>query len=190
MNPFRVTLLSALVIAATALAPTVWAQLPDPSNTAFDHGTIPIDPDDPMVSVPPRTDDPTGNVAVIRGAYASFARGDIDAVLSILDDHVMWTDAEGFPYAGTYRGPDSVASNVFARIGSEWDAYEVRPARFIAQGSYVVVLGEYRGTYRATGKSVTAPFAHVWQFVDRRVASFRQFTDGPPWQRAIAIDDL
>ena len=29
----------------------------------------------------------------------------------------------GFPYAGTYHGPDAVVENVFARIGSEWDGF-------------------------------------------------------------------
>jgi ketosteroid isomerase-like protein len=26
----------------------------------------------------------------------------------------------------------------------------------------------------------------VWQFVDGKVVSFRTYTDGPPWQRAVS----
>lgn len=55
-----------------------------------------------------------------------------------------------------------------------------------ARGDVVVTLGYYSGTYKATGRSVEAPFAHVWQFVDGKVVSFRTYTDGPPWQRAVS----
>jgi hypothetical protein len=74
---------------------------------------------------------------------------------------------------------------LIARIGAEWDDYTAVPTTYIAAGDRVVALGDYSGTYKATGRSVQAPFAHVWQFVDGKVVSFRQFTDGPPWERAI-----
>ncbi len=133
----------------------------------------------------PTQDRAEANRALIQQAYADLGRGDVPAVLALLDAHVTWTEAEGYPYAGTYVGPGTVAERVFARIGAEWDPYEAVPAAFIADGSRVVVLGEYRATCTATGRSVTAPFAHVWQVLDDTVVSFRQFTDGPPWQRAL-----
>ena len=189
MKHICVTFLTTLVIAATALAPAASAQLPDPDYPGFDFVGISIYDYHQMTSAPAKTVDPVGNVAVIRGAYASFARGDVNGVLSILDDYIAWTEAEGFPYGGTYTGPGSVATNVFARIGADWEGFEARPTRFIAQDKYVVVLGEYHGTFRTTGRSVTTPFAHVWEFAGSRIISFRQFTDGPPWQRAIAIGE-
>lgn len=125
------------------------------------------------------------NRALVQQAYADFAAGDVPAFLAILDPHVTWTDAEGYPYAGTYVGPDALVQGLIARIGAEWDDYAVVPNAFVADGDRVVVLGDYSGTYKATGRSVEVPFAHVWQLIDGRVVRFRQFTDGPPWQRAV-----
>ncbi|MDX1418723.1 MAG: nuclear transport factor 2 family protein [Rubricoccaceae bacterium] len=134
----------------------------------------------------PASNDPEANRALVRQAYADFAAGDLPAFLAILDPHVTWTDAEGYPYAGTYVGPDALVQGLIARIGAEWDDYAVVPNAFVADGDRVVVLGDYSGTYKATGRSVEVPFAHVWQLTDGKVVRFRQFTDGPPWQRAIA----
>ncbi|MDT8342263.1 MAG: nuclear transport factor 2 family protein [Longimicrobiales bacterium] len=131
------------------------------------------------------TDDASdANRAIVQQAYADFATGDVDAFLSVLDPEVTWTDAEGYPYAGTYVGPDALLEGLIARIGAEWDGYTVVADTYLADGDRVVALGTYSGTYKATGRSVKAPFAHVWQFVDGKVVSFRQYTDGPPWERA------
>jgi len=48
---------------------------------------------------------------------------------------------------------------------------------FVSEGDMVVALGDYSGTFKATGKSFTAPFAHVWQFRDGKLMAFHQHTD-------------
>src|SRR5579885_840214 len=64
------------------------------------------------------------NSEIIRGVYAAFADGDVPRVLGALDGDVRWTEAEGFPYGGTYVGPDAVLANVFAKLGSEWEGFK------------------------------------------------------------------
>lgn len=117
------------------------------------------------------------HVETLRHAYDAFARGDVPAVLAVLAPDVSWTEADGFPYAGTYVGPESVLSNVFMKLGTEWEGYSAVPHEFVAEGDTVVALGTYSGKYLATGKSFSAPFAHVWKFRNGRVQSFRQHTD-------------
>ena len=114
---------------------------------------------------------------IIRGAYAAFAKGDIPTVLGALASNVIWIEAEGGPYGGTYVGPNAVLENIFMKIGGEWDGYAAVPDEFIANDSTVVALGKYSGKYKATGKSFTAPFVHVWKFLDGKVISFQQHTD-------------
>ncbi len=113
----------------------------------------------------------------IRNVYAAFARGDIPVVLSILAPNATWTEAEGFPYGGTYIGPDAVLQNVFMKIGTEWDAYTATCNELVGSGDTVIALGEYSGTYKATGKSFKAPMVHVWKFSGDKVMSFIQHTD-------------
>ena len=125
------------------------------------------------------------NRALVRGAYEALARGDVPAVLAVMDPHVVWVEPAGSPYAGRHVGPATVAARVFARLAAEWDGYEAAPRAFIAEGDYVVVLGACRGTHRATGRRAPASFAHVWQLVGGRVVSVRPFTDEPPPERAL-----
>jgi ketosteroid isomerase-like protein len=126
-----------------------------------------------------------GHSDTIANVYAAFGRGDVPAVLAAFAPNITWTEAEGFPYGGTYVGPDAIVQNVFAKLGSEWNGYTVAPHEFVEGADTVVALGEYSGTYKGTGKSFKAPFAHVWKFSGGRIISFSQYTDTALVQRAL-----
>ena len=76
-------------------------------------------------------------------------------------------------------------NNVFVRLAAEWDAFRAAPAEYICDGQSVVAIGDYVGTYKATGKTFKAPFAHVWKLHGGSVTGFRQFTDTAVVQRAM-----
>lgn len=124
------------------------------------------------------------NRALIRTAYEAFARGDVPLILGMLDPEVEWIDAEGFPTAGTYVGPDAV-EGMFVRVGSDWARFAAIPGAYVADGDQVVVIGDYSVTHRATGRSATVPFAHVWRLREGRILRFRQFTDGLAFERLV-----
>lgn len=117
------------------------------------------------------------NLDLVRGVYAAFALGDIPSVLAALAPAMRWTEAAGGPYGGVSIGPNAVLENVFMKIGGEWDGFSAIPGEFVADGDTIVALGEYSGTYKATGKSFKAPFAHVWKFEGGKAVSFHQHTD-------------
>jgi uncharacterized protein len=119
----------------------------------------------------------TSAVDIARAAYAAFGKGDSPAVLAVLADDVHWIEAEGGPYGGSYVGPQAVLEQVFMKLGGEWDGFTAVPAEFIVDGDTVVALGSYSATFKATGKSFTAPFAHVWRFNAGKVVAFQQYTD-------------
>lgn len=116
-------------------------------------------------------------VELTQGVYAGFAAGDIGKIVAMLAPDVHWTEALGGPYGGISIGPEAVVQNVFMKIGTEWENYQAVPREFVATGDTVVALGTYSGTYKKTGKSFTAPFAHVWKYRGGQVASFEQITD-------------
>jgi hypothetical protein len=124
-------------------------------------------------------------VETTRTLYAAFAAGDIPSVLGALAPDCAWTEAAGFPYGGTYVGPQAVLSGVFMRLGAEWDGFVCAPAEYFGQGDTVIVLGEYSGTYKATGKSFRAPLVHVWRYRDGLIVRFDQHTDTVLVQRAL-----
>ncbi len=91
-----------------------------------------------------------------------------------------WTEAAGFPYAGTYTGFSEIAENVFARLGSEWTDYRFVPEGYVADDKRVVAYGTYYGAYNETGKEFTARVAHVWLIENCRIVKFEQFVDSVP----------
>lgn len=125
------------------------------------------------------------NTDFVRGIYAAFAKGDIPALVGTFDEKICWTEAEGFPYGGTFTGADAIVGNVFARIGTEWDGFTATPNTFVAEGDTVVALGDYRGTYKTTGKVFSAPFAHVWTLGGGKIVRFHQYTDTALAQAAL-----
>lgn len=117
------------------------------------------------------------NLEIMQGHYAGSDRKDLAAMLAPLSPTTEWTEMAGFPCAGTFVGPDAVVENVFKVLGTEWDGYGLKVDRLIDGGDTIVAVGTYTGTYRATGKSMTARVTHVWDLKDGKVTRFEQFTD-------------
>ena len=95
-------------------------------------------------------------------------------------EDITWTEAKGFPYAGTYIGLESIAKNVFNRLAGEWVNYKITPEDYVVGEDKVVAYGTYSGTYRATGKYFEARVAHVWKLKGGRITGFEQFVDSQP----------
>jgi len=117
------------------------------------------------------------NVELIKNLYQAFAQGDIPAVLQSFDENIEWTEAEGFPYGGTYRGGEAVVENVFMKLATEWTDFKADPNEFLDAGERIVALGNYSGSYNQTGKSMNVSFAHVWTLKDGKIIKFVQYTD-------------
>lgn len=119
----------------------------------------------------------TANTEIARAVYGAFAAGDVPAVLNAMSPDIRWVEAAGGPYGGVCNGPTEVLANVFMKLGSEWDGFAAVPHDYVSEGDTVVALGDYSATFKTTGKSFTAPFAHVWTFRDGKAISFQQHTD-------------
>jgi ketosteroid isomerase-like protein len=96
----------------------------------------------------------TTPVTTVRRFYDALGRGDLPAVLSLLDPQVEWTEAERFPYyGGTWHGPRAVLDNLLRPLAGDWDGFSASPHEFITEGDRVVSLGSYSGKYKKTGRS-------------------------------------
>lgn len=117
-------------------------------------------------------------IEIVKSFYAALDRGDISSALATLHDELEWTEAERAPYySGTWHSPEDVYQKLFAPLLRDWEGFSVAPHDFIASGERVVSLGAYSGTFKATGKAMTAPFAHAWIVRGDRIIRFTQYTD-------------
>lgn len=120
----------------------------------------------------------TTTVDIVRRFYEALANGDVQGVLSLLDTQIEWTEAERFPYySGTWHGPQAVVDNLLIPLSRDWDGFSAKPDDFIADGNRVVALGVYSGTFRNSGQSFSAAFAHVWTVRGDKLARFNMHTD-------------
>jgi ketosteroid isomerase-like protein len=126
------------------------------------------------------------NVEIVRSAYEAFARGDIPAVLAVLDENVEWHEAEHITYwpGGPFIGRQAVLDGAFARIPQDFEGFTIDVSRIVGCGDTVLVEARYRATARATGKPLDAQVAVVYDFRDGKVVHWQQYSD--TWQFAEA----
>jgi ketosteroid isomerase-like protein len=119
----------------------------------------------------------SGNLDVVKRLYAAFADRDRATILELLDPAIEWVQNEGFPGGGRHVGAEAVLDGVFARFRQDWESWEAVVDEWIDAGDTVVAAGKYRGTYKASGRSTTAAFAHVYRVRRGRIVRFEQYTD-------------
>lgn len=94
-----------------------------------------------------------------------------------VSENISWTEAAGFPYAGTYIGLEEIGKHVFYRLANEWIDYKFVPEDFVAEGDKVVAYGTYKGTYKVTNTYFEARAVHIWKLKEGKIISFEQFVD-------------
>jgi uncharacterized protein len=117
------------------------------------------------------------NVELLRGAYEAFGRGDIPAILAILDDDVVWNTPEVLPHGMAAHGREEVGQ-FFERLASVWDELGVQVDDYIASDGRVCVTGT------ATGKlgdvRTGYGFVHSWTLNDGTATGFHEYIDPQP----------
>src|SRR3954465_2858237 len=83
------------------------------------------------------------DVEIVRSAYDAFNRKDIPAVLATQDPNIEWIEAGGGRApAGVFRGPQSIAAEVFAKVKQNFDDFRAGPDQMIDALEHVLVVGK------------------------------------------------
>jgi uncharacterized protein len=117
------------------------------------------------------------NFQAISAHYDASSKGDLEGMMGPVTPETRWTEMAGFPYAGTYVGPDEIIKGVFMRIGADWPGYAFALESLHDAGDTIIGIGTYSGVYKATGKHMTARVVHVWTMHNGKANRFEQFTD-------------
>jgi ketosteroid isomerase-like protein len=129
------------------------------------------------------------NLAAVRRSYEAFSSGDRAGALTMMDDAIVWHQAEGLEHGGVYHGLAAVKAAIFDPIdASWWVGFDAVPSELMAGDDHVVAIGRYTAHSKATGKPLDVPFAHVWKFAGGKAVRFHQFTDTRSWVGALTRD--
>jgi ketosteroid isomerase-like protein len=109
------------------------------------------------------------NVALIQRFEDSFVAGDIDDVLSILDDDVVVHEAPSVPYPGDHRG--KAAFLKLAEAFNEcWDLQTPLDLQVLPAGDdRVIGLVQFDAIARATGTLLTFKLAEIYTVRDGKI---------------------
>lgn len=119
-----------------------------------------------------------GNQQVIDTLYEAFGRGDIAAVLDLIDPdaELIFEGPEAIPWTGCWRGRDGWTA-FFETIGGLAESVAVQMTPFALQGGNAVYLGRYQATVKATGKCIDSPLVHLWTLKEGKVVRCQEVTN-------------
>ena len=119
------------------------------------------------------------NTKVVQDAYAAFGRGDIPAILNLLDENVTWKPVTGaadyVPTAGERHGKASV-KEFFKILGESVQFERFEPREFVAQDDKVVALGRYTGKTPG-GRTFESEWVMIFTLRGGKVVTFQEFAD-------------
>ena len=120
------------------------------------------------------------NVELVKQGYQNFAEGNVEAVLAVFHPEIEWNECKGFPFIsgdGLFIGPDAIAQNVFAQIPENYEGFNIDIQELFGSGDKVVMVGHYKGVWKATGKEFKANATHVWTVKDEKATHIFQAVD-------------
>ncbi|WP_324027051.1 nuclear transport factor 2 family protein [Maribacter sp. BPC-D8] len=112
------------------------------------------------------------NIEIIKSTYHDF-----NNLKNHLAPNVIWKEADGFPYAGTYIGYDDIVENVFSKLAIEWIDFKFTPDEFMLEDDKVVAIGHYRGTNIKSGFTINIRALHLYHLKNNKITHFEQFVD-------------
>jgi ketosteroid isomerase-like protein len=115
-------------------------------------------------------------VEALRGAYAAFNRGDMEAAVEPLDAQIEWAEPAEFPGGGTYHGHEEVERHLI-QSRDAWAEARSEPEEFVLAGDRIVVLVHAR--VRAKGRSEwqDVRLADVYTIHNGKATQMRAFAD-------------
>jgi uncharacterized protein len=117
------------------------------------------------------------HLETVQELYRCFAARDNEGVRAVLAPDIEWNQMAGFPNGGRYIGADAIFQGVFTGFREQWEEWRAPVERYLDAGDTILALGHYAGRYRATGRTLRAEFAHLYELKAGRIVRFVQYTD-------------
>lgn len=129
------------------------------------------------------------NTKLVQDAYAAFFRADLNGLLAMMSEDIVWKGVTGasadVPMSGLRRGKADV-TRFFEHVARDMQFTRFEPQQFVAQGEKVVVLGHYAAAI-STGGSLDSDFVMVFTIRGGRIVEFQEFLDVAQLNAAYAL---
>ena len=123
------------------------------------------------------------NVDPVRGGYDDFNSGNIDGVVARFDADIEWIEPGGGEApSGTFRGPESVANDVFAKVDENFDEFTVDVVDAKDEGDTVVITSHFKGKSKS-GAELDAQAEQVWDVRGGKIVRTENTPDQEAWAR-------
>ena len=114
------------------------------------------------------------NIEIVKRGYEAFSAGDVETVMSLMDDNIEWVQPGESTISGTYHGKGEFGQYLQLMAAK---ATEVKPQRFIADGDMVVVLTD------VTAGTESGQDADVFTVRDGKIVRAQIYTDTAMMER-------
>jgi hypothetical protein len=117
------------------------------------------------------------NKEVVRNMFAELSKGNSQAFLDTIEDHVRFTIIGTGKYSGTFNGKQEFISKVLAPLGAQLEGgLTITPDNLVAEGDFVVM--QSRGSSRTkSGGTYNNTYCHVFRLAKGKVQEVTEYLD-------------
>ena len=127
-------------------------------------------------------------IVALRGAYAAFNRGDIDAAVKPFDPQIEWSEPVEFTGGGAYHGRDEV-KRYLTQSRAPWAEGSSEPEQLIASGDRIVVFVHARFRPKGSNQWTDVRLADVYTIRDGKTVEMRAFSNRQEALRWAGVDE-
>lgn len=115
------------------------------------------------------------NVPLIQSFEDAFVAGDMDYILSILDDEITIYESDSVPYPGTFHGKEGFLE-IARLMTSVWDITSDLDLEIMPAGDdRVLVIVEFDARSHDTGNPVTIRIAEIYTVRNNKISEIQVF---------------
>ncbi len=117
------------------------------------------------------------NAELVGRGYEAFARGDVDTVMELLADDIVWRVPGRSPFAGEYHGKDGVMAFFGKLIEESGGTFRLAVHDIAATDRHALAIVD--GHIERDGKSYDFNAIHVWHLREGKAEIFRSVAIDP-----------